>query len=132
VLKRSRLLQFIVIAVPLIIIALVTLLNNFIIYLGTILPQCPFYKLTGYYCPGCGNTRSVIHLMKGDIIGSLRYNIAPITLIIILSLLYLELVTYIFGRYKRILTRSSYFWFTVLGLALVYYIVRNFIPHFIS
>jgi hypothetical protein len=131
-LKRSRFLQLAVITVPVILITILIYFRDSIVKIGLLLPKCPFYAYTGYYCPGCGNTRSVIHFLHGDLIGSLRYNIAPLTLMVILFLLYLELVTYAFGRYKRILTRNSYFWFTFLGLAILYFIVRNFIPHFIS
>lgn len=131
-LKRSRSLQFAVITAPVILIIILIYFRDSIIYLGSLLPRCPFYSLTGYYCPGCGNTRSVIHLLHGDLIGSLRYNIAPVTLTIIAFLLYLELITYAFGKYKKILTRNSHFWFTFLGLAILYFVIRNFIPNFIN
>ncbi len=27
------------------------------------IPRCPFYKLTGYKCPGCGTLRGIHHLL---------------------------------------------------------------------
>ena len=36
--------------------------------------ECFFYQLTGFYCPGCGGTRSVIALMHGKILKSLWYH----------------------------------------------------------
>jgi hypothetical protein len=30
-----------------------------------LLPPCPFYKLTGLYCPGCGTTRMIYFLVHG-------------------------------------------------------------------
>ena len=37
-------------------------------------PQCPFYRLTHLYCPGCGNTRALFCLLQGDIAGVFRNN----------------------------------------------------------
>jgi hypothetical protein len=30
-------------------------------------PACPFLKVTGYKCPGCGSQRAIHHLLNGDI-----------------------------------------------------------------
>lgn len=36
-------------------------------------PPCIFHKITGYYCPGCGGTRAVYALFRGDLLGCFRY-----------------------------------------------------------
>ncbi len=41
---------------------------------GRILFQCPFHYLTGLYCPGCGGSRAVWFLLRGDILTSIRYH----------------------------------------------------------
>lgn len=41
--------------------------------LGPILP-CPFNKITGYKCPGCGMTRVVNSLMHLEIKEAFKYN----------------------------------------------------------
>ncbi len=51
---------------------------------GKLLP-CIYYATTGYLCPGCGVTRSIYALAKGNILLSLRNN--PIVLLIILFLI---------------------------------------------
>lgn len=38
------------------------------------LPPCLFHKWTGYYCPGCGGTRAVKALLRGDVIRSFFYH----------------------------------------------------------
>ena len=42
-----------------------------LIEIGT---TCPFLALTGYYCPGCGGTRAVRSLLKGDLRMSIQYH----------------------------------------------------------
>ena len=36
---------------------------------------CFFYKVTSFYCPGCGFTRAVFALLHFDIYQALRYNL---------------------------------------------------------
>ena len=36
--------------------------------------ECPFFKLTGLYCPGCGSGRAVQALIRGDFARSFRFN----------------------------------------------------------
>lgn len=35
---------------------------------------CMFYAVTGIYCPGCGGTRAVISLLKGQVVRSFFYH----------------------------------------------------------
>lgn len=37
-------------------------------------PPCIFRRVTGMYCPGCGGTRAVVELLKGNILRSLWYH----------------------------------------------------------
>lgn len=41
--------------------------------LKSLMPPCMFYKITGYYCPGCGGTRAVYALFQGKFLTSLFY-----------------------------------------------------------
>ncbi len=36
---------------------------------------CLFYQLTGFLCPGCGNSRAAMCLLRLDIAGALGYNL---------------------------------------------------------
>ena len=39
-----------------------------------LMPGCTLYEATGYYCPGCGGTRAIFALVRGDIIKSLYFH----------------------------------------------------------
>ena len=36
--------------------------------------KCITFELTGIYCPGCGGTRMISHLLEGDILTSFKSN----------------------------------------------------------
>jgi hypothetical protein len=37
-------------------------------------PPCPFHKLTGLYCPGCGSLRAIHQLLHGNLTAALGLN----------------------------------------------------------
>jgi hypothetical protein len=51
------------------------------VYVGVVTPgagrtiPCPFHAATGLWCPGCGMTRAVHHLLRGDVLGALSFNV---------------------------------------------------------
>src|SRR6266404_6405684 len=50
--------------------------------------ECPFFRLTGIPCPGCGLSRATMLLLKGDLAGSFRFHaFAPIFLFAIVALI---------------------------------------------
>jgi hypothetical protein len=50
-------------------------------------PRCPFYALTGHYCPGCGATRAIAELLHGHVAAALHFN-AAVTLLLPILLWY--------------------------------------------
>ena len=57
-------------------IILVYFLFRFVFHIDFIrfLPPCALYTATGFYCPGCGGTRAVLALFRGEIMTSLWYH----------------------------------------------------------
>lgn len=78
-------------------------------------PGCPWFRITGYYCPSCGGLRAVRSLAQGRIAEAARFNLV-ITL--------LPLVVAMPGRFWR-WTMRRWFWGVALALFLLYGIVRN-------
>src|SRR2546426_12749058 len=49
--------------------------------------ECPIFRLTGIPCPGCGLSRAVLLLLRGDFRGALRFHaFAPIFLLAVVAL----------------------------------------------
>lgn len=46
------------------------------------LPSCYFRSVLGLPCPSCGTTRSIVSLVRGDVLGSLAMN--PLAAVLIL------------------------------------------------
>jgi len=47
-------------------------------------PRCPFYALTGHFCPGCGATRAIAQLLHGHVATALHFNAAVTFLVPVL------------------------------------------------
>ena len=78
-------------------------------------PKCLLHELTGIYCPGCGCTRALAALARGDIRGSLGYNVLLIPLSVVVG------VTFLWPR----LTWNRYFAWTVTWIILLFFVLRN-------
>lgn len=89
-------------------------------------PSCPFYFLTGLYCPGCGTLRALHSLLQGEILQAMDYNI--------LTVLFLPVFFYRFFLYgfrsfynkeHLPLSLSSYSIWIILGIIFLFWILRN-------
>lgn len=125
--RNNRLLTLLILG-PILPLAALLLLRDSIIRWSASFPVCPFYRLFHLYCPACGNTRSVVSLLKLDLLSSLRYNITPLFLLALGLLLYGEGILFAMGRRRHLVPRNGVFLFCCVGGMLLYYAVRNFIP----
>lgn len=92
------------------------------------LPPCFTYAAFGIYCPGCGLTRSVIALINGDILLSLRQNAIPVFAILVFAVFYVELALRTFGLNVRFPIHSTRLLYAVLILWGAYSVLRNIVP----
>ncbi|MBC7696567.1 MAG: DUF2752 domain-containing protein [Burkholderiales bacterium] len=84
---------------------------------------CFFKSHFGMECPGCGMQRSLIALLKGDLIGSLQYHAALIPFIITIIMLVVQL------KIQRENGGKLVMWAFVIttGITLVQFIFRQVI-----
>ena len=111
-----------IITVTVLYFAAVFVANNFT------LPPCLTYEYFGIYRPGCGMTRSVLALINGDILLSLRNNALIIIGILLLVALYLEFAFKVFGKRLWFPIHSNRFIICALIFVAVYSVLRNFLP----
>lgn len=126
--KKRMLCTIVTILVPISVLILYSM-QDFLISWVTGLRPCLFYSIYHLYCPSCGNTRSVIALLHGDIGSSLRFNIEIPILTILGVLGYIELAACSFGKQIRLLPRKTGFYICLIFFMFLYWIVRNFIPY---
>jgi hypothetical protein len=117
--KRSGEIEFGIIFGSLAIMALVVARY---LPLMDIMPSCSFKALTGFPCPTCGTTRSLVNLAKGDLPGSLLMNPAFALGMILTVLLFIYnsiIVLFNTPRFALSLTRPESDTVRVAALALL-------------
>jgi len=89
-------------------------------------PSCPFYALTGLYCPGCGTLRGLHQLTHGHLFTALDLN--P------LMVLSLPFIGYTFVSYALLAARgrglpqpfiNPFFIKTLFWVVIAFWILRN-------
>lgn len=120
--------------------ALITLIVPFILlyfnandHIETDQSLCPFKMLTGFPCPGCGITKSLVYWYEGDYSKSIRYHLlGPFIIgfcVITIAVLTTELITkkeylntYL---YNKKLAFVLGFFLLVYHMIRLYYFVQN-------
>ena len=88
---------------------------------------CLFHEITGLYCPGCGSTRMLFAILKGNIKEAFMFNQF---VFILLPFLFLyvgyQIYLYIMAKKDTILSRiPNYVFIIVAVLAVIWGVVRN-------
>lgn len=88
--------------------------------------DCVFYGITGLDCPGCGNTRAVLALLRLDLKGMLEYNLMfPLELGYLAWVYLASCRGYIkTGRFSYG-ERTKWLDISVLAIVLIWGVVRN-------
>lgn len=102
------------------------LIITILIFIGAFILkiECPIYKLTGLYCPGCGITRMFISLFELKIYQAFRYN--PL-LFIYLVLLILYGLYYIILKclHKNPIKISNKILYAIIVITILFGLLRN-------
>lgn len=87
---------------------------------------CTIHELFHMYCPGCGGTRAILALLKGEILHSIAYN--PAILLGGLLMMYYEvgvIVTLIKKNQRYYFYRKNGLVMAYLMIVLVFAVVRD-------
>ena len=90
---------------------------------------CPFHKFFHLFCPGCGSTRFLLAITRGDLVAAFYAN----SLLFVLSRFYLAIFLYQSYRYIRYNDRDirkpvQYFLYFTIILFVIFGIIRNLFP----
>ena len=128
-LNAKKMVKFLPLLLPPIFILAVTVMADAIIDLAeSFIPICHKYQNHGLSCPGCGNRRSVYAMLRGDILTSIRYNITILFFLLLGGAFYIEYIFYLCGKKIIIVPRKEWLIYVFLGLFVLYFLLRNFIP----
>jgi hypothetical protein len=91
--------------------------------------QCPFFRLTGVPCPGCGLTRACMLLLRGQVQASMKFHaFAPVFLVLIAVLVMGTLlprsVTEPLIHKAETLERQTGLTIIILGGLILYWLAR--------
>lgn len=88
-------------------------------------PGCTLSRVTHLYCPGCGGTRAVAALLRGDLLTSLRANPIVLWMVGVALYLYVRGWAAVIRRAPERMRVPSWTWVGLIVLALGVFVVRN-------
>ena len=89
---------------------------------GAFIP-CPFHAATGLWCPGCGMTRAVHHLVTGDVTSALSSNVLLPVVLLVAVWGWLAWVRPSFPRIGTAL--PTWVWPALAAVAVAFGVLRN-------
>ncbi|WP_149359875.1 DUF2752 domain-containing protein [Lolliginicoccus suaedae] len=93
---------------------------------GGIIPECPSKMLFGVNCPGCGSTRMVYSLIRGDLGSAFAYNAVGVAALVLVLWSYgAWTVGLLRGRFVRSWQHLRWAPLIVLAVVLAWFIIRN-------
>ena len=114
-----------------ILLVLIFIIYFILVFKFNIYIPCLFHKITNLYCPGCGVTRMIISLLKGNLYQAFRYNM--LIFILTPSLMFF-IFDYIISRKKQ---RDALYekipnsiWYILIIVLVIFGIIRNIFPFF--
>ena len=87
---------------------------------------CIFHELTGLECPGCGITRCILSIIKGNFKDAFHYNML-IFILLPFAIMYSVYISYNYIKGKNYYKLGNKGWITLLVVVLLFGIIRNII-----
>ena len=89
-------------------------------------PKCPFYEITGIYCPGCGSQRAIHDIINGNLLDGLRHNyLILLVIFVIIYKGYIIFRTLVLKQAGVNLLHNPRVTNTILVLVLLFWVFRN-------
>ncbi len=94
---------------------------------GGFFPPCPFHRVTGFFCPGCGSQRAFHDLLHGNIFAAAGHNVLFLLSLPVILFAAAVHVNNVFRKKKitQSLFYSPFFARSVLALVLIFWVLRN-------
>jgi len=107
------------------------LIYKFILSSFITFPDCSIYKLTGFYCPGCGSTRSFLALLDFNLVTSFLYNPTVIySAFIVILYMFFQIIDRILKKEKFFMPFHNIYIYIGLFVFIINWIVRNILLYF--
>lgn len=86
---------------------------------------CPMHDLWHIYCPGCGGTRAMIALLRGQLLHSLACN--PLSAYAVVGFMVYDIraAVAIARDERRVLHLKAWYFWAMLAITVVFFILRN-------
>jgi uncharacterized protein DUF2752 len=93
---------------------------------STYYPRCVFHMATGLHCPGCGATRCLSAVLKGDVRQAAAYNLVLLACLPLATVLLMyEGFTWTVGKTTRKLPWPAWSPYFLLALVILFGVLRN-------
>jgi len=97
---------------------------------GTVFAVCPFHYITGLHCPGCGSQRAIHDILHVRILEAIKHNAMLVLVLFVVGNKGYALITKRYlPDYYYDLNGKSWFTYAVVGLVLIFWILRNIPVH---
>lgn len=121
--RRVRIKRVVLLYLVLIVFAFAA---GYLLYSGKLGLRCLFHDITGFRCPGCGNTNGMLMLLSGNFLAPIRFNLMfyPEVFTLLYILTYMP---YIYITGKNFSKSAAAVLIVPAAAFIIWGIIRNFI-----
>lgn len=88
--------------------------------------KCWFHEITHWYCPGCGVTRMLIAMARGEFYQAFRYNPLVFVALPVMAVLALEALVARKGKREPLVNKvPTVTWAVLISAVVLYGVMRN-------
>lgn len=92
----------------------------------SIFPRCPFNRLTGLFCPGCGSQRAIHQILHGYFINGISHNLLiGLAVFVIAYDAFIHLTNNVLNKNFKNILHYSKITYTILILIVLFWVLRN-------